>query len=218
MRRQSMKYISAAALATAVAAVGLSATPALADTTTTSATAAPAADPTITATYPVSGSTYLKRLNTTMDLGPGSLVSTLDLTTSAVTGSLTLPPSTGSFKEFGFIPVSVTTELVADGPTTGTASLADNTVSTTSQAFLKIDSLSVAGVSIPVGSNCETAQPITLSVSSAAGFSLLGGGNVTGTYTIGRFSHCGLATFLLNLTIPGSGNTITLTLGAPTLS
>jgi hypothetical protein len=55
-------------------------------------------------------------------------------------------------------------------------------------------------------------------VSSAAGFTLLGGGNVTGTYTIPPFSHCGLATFLINLSIPGPGNTITLTLGVPTLS
>ena len=217
MRRPSMKYLSASVLIAGLAVAGLTATPALAAPVASSSVAAPA-DTLITATYPVSGSTYLKRLNTTQDLGPGSLVSTLDLNTGDVTGSLTLPPSTGSFKEFGFIPVSVTTELVADGPTTGTASLANNTVSTTSQAFLKITSLKIAGASIPVGDNCQTVQPVTLSVSSAAGFTLLGGGNVTGTYTIPRFSRCGLATFLINLTIPGPGNTITLTLGAPTLS
>jgi hypothetical protein len=217
MRRPSMKYLSASVLVAGLAVVGLTATPALAAPVASSNAAAPA-DTLITATYPVTGSTYLKRLNTTQDLGPGTLVSTLDLNTGAVTGSLTLPPSTGSFKEFGFIPVSVTTELVADGPTTGTADLATNTVSTTSQAFLKITSLKIAGVSIPVGNNCQTVQPTTLSVSSAAGFTLLGGGNVTGTYTIPRFGHCGLATFLINLTIPGPDNTITLTLGAPALS
>jgi hypothetical protein len=211
-----MKLVSAATVAAGIAVAGLTATPALA---APAASAAPAADTLITATYPVSGSTYLKRLNATMSLGPGSLVSTLDLNTSGVTGSLTLPPSSGSFKEFGVVPVSVTTELVPVGPLTGTASLANNTVSTTSQAYLKIDSLKVAGLKVPVGSSCETAAPVTISVSSAAGFTLLGGGNVTGTYTIGRFSHCGLvATGLLNLTLPGSGNTITLTLGAPTLS
>ncbi len=32
-------------------------------------------------------------------------------------------------------------------------------------------------------------------------------------YAIPAFSHCGLSTVLLNLTIPGSGNTLNLTLG-----
>jgi hypothetical protein len=36
-----------------------------------------------------------------------------------------------------------------------------------------------------------------------------------GHYTIPRFAHCGFATFLINLTIPGPNNTITLTLGPP---
>jgi hypothetical protein len=42
------------------------------------------------------------------------------------------------------------------------------------------------------------------------------GGVLNGTYTIPRFTHCLLATPLINLTIPGAGNTITLTLGTPT--
>lgn len=217
MRRLTWKFLTVPVLAAGLVALGLSATPAHA-ATAAGATAAAPADTLITATYPVTGSTFLKRLHTTQELGSGSLVSTLDLNTGDVTGSLTLPASTASFKEFGFIPVSVTSELVADGPTTGTASLADNTVSTTSQVFLKITSLKVGRLSIPVGNHCQTARPTTISVSSAAGFTLLGGGNVTGTYTIPLFRDCGLATFLINLTIPGPGNTITLTLGAPTLS
>lgn len=36
------------------------------------------------------------------------------------------------------------------------------------------------------------------------------------TYTIPRFAHCLLATPLINLTLPGPGHTITLTLGAAT--
>jgi hypothetical protein len=44
---------------------------------------------------------------------------------------------------------------------------------------------------------------------------------LTGTLTLpaatGRFAHCGLATLLINLTLPGPGNTISLTLGAGTL-
>jgi hypothetical protein len=50
-------------------------------------------------------------------------------------------------------------------------------------------------------------------VNSQPGFSILNGGNLDGTYTIPDFHNCGLSTLLINLTLPGSGNTITLTLG-----
>ena len=36
---------------------------------------------------------------------------------------------------------------------------------------------------------------------------------VAGSYTIGHFQDCGLATLLINTTIPGSGNTVKFTLG-----
>lgn len=219
MRKPSARHLTLSVLTLGLAAgLATAAMPARAATAASSSPAAAAADTVITATYPVTGSTHLARLNTTLALGPGTLSSTLDLTTGALTGSLTLPPSTGSFKELGFVPVTVTTELVPVGQITGTASLANNTVSTTSQALIKINSLKVAGISIPVGNNCETAQPTTIAVNSAAGFNLLTGGTLTGTYSIPLFSHCGLATGLINLSIPGPGNTISLTLGAATLS
>jgi len=53
-----------------------------------------------------------------------------------------------------------------------------------------------------------------LAALAAAGVAAtLGGGPISGSYTIPFFSHCGLNTLLLNLTIPGSGNTLNLTLG-----
>src|SRR5215475_8706672 len=102
------------------------------------------ADSLITATYPATGSTYLHGLGSTVTLGPGTLSSTVDLSTSAVTATLTLPPATVSFKEFGLIPVSATTEFIQDGAATGTASLSDNTVTATLPVMLKITSLTVA--------------------------------------------------------------------------
>jgi hypothetical protein len=75
---------------------------------------------------------------------------------------------------------------------------------------------------IPVTATTELIQDGsatgTISLSSQPGFKLLSGGNLAGTYTIPRCSHCGPSTFLISLTIPGSGNTITLTLGAAKLS
>ncbi len=71
----------------------------------------------------------------------------------------------------------------------------------------------MAGLPVPVGTSCKSATPTTVSVTSQPGFSIVKGGNLNGTYTIPPFANCGLETPVLNLTIPGPGNTITLTLG-----
>jgi hypothetical protein len=197
-----------ATTAAAAVSIGLSA-PALASP------AAPA-DSTVSVTYPVTGSTFIKAIGSTIALGPGTLATTADLTTSTLTGTLTLPPSTGSFKELGFIPVTATTEMIQDGPATGTVNFSTNAVTTTATDTIQLTGLKVAGLSIPVGPSCET-SPATITVTSQPGFNVLSGGTLAGTYTIPHFAHCGLATLLINLTLPGPGNTISLTLGAGTL-
>ena len=207
MRRPVKLLVTTAAVA--VTGIGL-ATPALASP------AAPAADQTVSVTYPVTGSTFIKAVNSSIALGPGSLSTTADLTTSTLTGTLSLPPATGSFKELGLVPVTATTEMIQDGQATGTVNFTTNAVTTTTKESIKLTSLKVAGLPVPVGGNCET-SPATITVSSQPGFNVLSGGTLSGTYTIPSFAHCGLATLLINLTLPGPGNTITLTLGAGTL-
>jgi hypothetical protein len=183
-------------------AVGLGISPASADTT-------------VSLTYPVSGSTYINAIHSSIPLGPGTLAASADLTTSAITGSINLPAATGSFKELGLVPVIATTEVVPSGPTTGTLE-SDGGIQATSKITLKLTSLKVAGIPLPVGNSCQTALPATITLSSQAGFNALSGGTVSGTYTIPKFTHCLLATALINLTLPGPGNTITLALGTPT--
>lgn len=183
-------------------AVGLGVSPASADTT-------------VSLTYPISGSTYINAIHTSIPLGPGTLSATADLTTSAITGSVNLPPATGSFKELGLLPVTATTAFVEQGQTTGTLE-SDGGIQATSHISLKLTSLKVAGIPVPVGNSCETAVPATISLTSETGFNALTGGTVSGTYTIPHFAHCLLATPLINLTLPGPNNTITLTLGAAT--
>ena len=197
-RLASMVFLAGAAATSA----GLTAGPANAGTT-------------ITANYPVNGSTFIHSLNSSIALGPGTLTATVDLSTGAVTGSVNLPAATGSFKEFGFIPVTATTEFIPDGPTTGQTTSTGG-IQATAQITLKLTDLKVAGLDIPVGRSCETSAPATIALASAPGFNALKGGVVNGTYTIPRFTHCLLATPLINLSIPGAGNTITLTLGTPT--
>jgi hypothetical protein len=202
---------TAALLAAAATAVLLTGT-ALA------AAAAPAraADSTISATYPLSGSTHIKKLNATAPLGPGSLAVVLDTTNSTLTATLSLPAATVSATVLG-LPVTATTAFIQNGAATGTADLTTNAVSTTARETLQITSLKIAGVPVLVGKSCETVAPASISVASQPGFNVLSGGTLAGTYTIPRFAHCGLATPLLNLTIPGGGNTISLVLGGATL-
>jgi hypothetical protein len=172
------------------------------------------ADTIVHAKYKVTGSTFIKAADFTLGLGPGRLASTLDANTGKITATLTLPNATGSFKQDGVVPVTATTQFINDGPTTGTLNFNTGAVSTTSKITLRVVSLSVSGVPVPVGNSCETTQPTVVAVSGQPpAFNILKGGNLTGTYTIPQFANCELATAFINLTIPGPGNTITLTLG-----
>ena len=182
---------------------------------TVAATAVPASATasTIKATYKVTGSTFLKAPNATLPLGPGKLVAHVNASTGAVKATLSLPNATGSFTEFGIIPVTATAHFINNGPTTGTINLSTGAVTSTSHITMQIVSLSVAGIPVPVGPSCETSTPAVVQVTSQPGFNLVKGGNLAGSYTIPQFANCGLATVLINLTLTGPGNTITLHLG-----
>jgi hypothetical protein len=185
----------------------------LATTGVMAASGAASADTVVNAHYAVTGTTYIAKLNTTVNLGSGNLAATVDLTTGASQSTLTLPPATVSVKEFGFIPVTATTEIIQNGTAAGTVNFAANTITSTANVALKITHLTVFGVSLPVGNACQT-SPFNIGISSGPGFTVSGGGPVSGSYTIPAFHNCGLNTLLLNLTIPGSGNSLNLTLGA----
>jgi len=202
LRTPVVRGAAVTALTGLVAALTIAATP-----------LAASADTTIKVRYPINGSTFLKAPNATITLGPGTLRTKVDLNTGAVTASLNLPPATGSFKEFGLVPVTATAAFVQDGPTTGTVDLSTGAVTTKSNITLQITGLSVGGLPVPVGPRCESATPASITLASQPGFSIVKGGTVTGTYTVPPFAHCGLVTPVLNLTIAGPGNTLSLTLG-----
>ena len=167
----------------------------------------------IKAKYKVTGSTFLAGPNASVRLGPGTLSAKVNVGTGNLKATLSLPPATGSFKQGGVVPVTATTKFINDGPTIGKVNVNTGAVRTTSKVILQITSLTVAGVPMQVGSRCETASPVVVNLKSLKGFNPLNGGKVSGSYTIGKFSHCGLATLLINQAVPASGNTITLTLG-----
>lgn len=181
------------------------------------ANAAPA-DTTLDASYPVSGTTAIKATNSTMNLGPGTLDAVLDLDTNGISANLSLPPATGSFTELGFLPVTATTEFIQDGPTTGTEDPNTGGIASSSKIIIRLTDVKIAGIDVPVGNSCQT-SPATVNLTSQADFNVVTGGTVSGTYTIPSFSNCGLInTPIINAVIPGSGNTITLTLGTPTVT
>jgi hypothetical protein len=171
------------------------------------------ADTTVTLRYPVTGSTHLAAPDATVPLGPGKLTATADLTTYTITAKLSLPNATGSFKELNAVPVTATTQFINDGPTTGTVNSSTGAVATTSQITIRIVSLTVGGIPQLIGNSCETVTPATIQVSSQPGWNIIKGGNLAGTYTMPQFHHCLLDTLLINLTLPGPGNTIALTVG-----
>jgi hypothetical protein len=177
-------------------------------------TGSASADTKITLRYPVTtGSTHLAAPNATVPLGPGHLTATADLTTYTISAKLSLPNATGSFKELNAVPVTATTQFINDGPTTGTINSSTGAVATTSKIKIRIVSLTVGGIPQPIGSACETATAATIQVASQPGWNIIKGGNLAGTYTMPFFRHCLADTVLINLTLPGPGNTITLTLG-----
>jgi hypothetical protein len=192
-----------AAAATAVLAVGASALPARADST-------------LTVKYPVSGTTHLATLGVDVPLGPGSLTAVVDTTTNTLTANLSLPAATATAKILG-ISVSATANFIQQGQATGTVNFANNTVSTTANETIQVTSISIAGITISLGQHCQTINPSTITVNSAAGFSVIFGGHLTGTYDIGHFEGCGLVDAVLDLTLSGKGNTIDLTLGGVTI-
>lgn len=205
MRSRVLRAVTVPATVGLLAAVAATAIPAAASAGTS-----------LTVAYPVHGSTHLKAPDTTVSVGPGTLRSTVNLDNGKLTASLSLPAATVSFKEFGLIPVSGTTEFIQDGAATGKINLSTGAVTTTAKVSLKITSMNAAGLPLPVGNRCESATPAVLKLTSQPGFNVLTGGKLASTYTIPPFAHCGPAgvlTPLINLSITGPGNTITLILG-----
>ncbi|MEU0372861.1 hypothetical protein ABZ070_21840 [Streptomyces sp. NPDC006283] len=191
-------------------AVTLAAGLGLVATTSGSAHAAP-----IRLDYPLSGVTHLQGTGSDLELKPGVLAVTADLRAGTLTADTKLPPAPGSFKMIGAIPVSVTTEFIEPEPTVGTIDLKTGAIKSTTKLILRLKDLKVAGIPTPVGSACQTEVPAELDLTSEPGFNALKGGKLSGTYAIPKFEHCLLATPLINMIIPGDGNSISLTLGQP---
>ncbi len=165
--------------------------------------------------YPLSGSTFIEGTASSLALGPGVLEANADIRGGTLTANTKLPAAHGSFTMLGLIPVTVTTEFIETEPTVGTIDLKTGAIKSTTKLTLRLKDLKIAGIPTLVGRSCQTEVPAELALASEPGFNALLGGTLSGTYTIPKFEHCLLATPIINLIIPGEGNTVSLTLGRP---
>jgi hypothetical protein len=172
-------------------------------------------------TYHATGTSTIASTGSKVKLGPATLSLALH-PDGTFTGALPLPSATSNFKIMGAIPATATVHFVPKGKVTG-ALKAGKRVVVTSKAkdYLRLSDVKVAGVDQMVGDSCRTAKPVALSVATPKGksFNLDKGGVLKGTFTIGDFAGCGsnpltaaINDTLINKLVPGSGNTISLTL------
>jgi hypothetical protein len=176
------------------------------------ASPAAAANPvaTLPIDYDVSATTTLASLGQTVTTTGGSFVGAVTLYddgTASIGGNMSLPPASQTLAIAGIPLATATFAVVPNGPVSGTVDLATMTATTTASFNIRITS--VRPTILPwlnlVGSRCTTAQPISVTMSGP--ISLAGGSSFSGSFTMPRLKDCGLLTPILNLIVPGPGNT-----------
>lgn len=161
--------------------------------------------------YDAVGTSHIASTNSTIELGPTTLTTTVDSSNGNLTGSMPLPGTTTEFSVIGLIPVTADVDFVEAAPITGDIALTgfNAIITSTARYYIKLSNIKVVGFPTFTGSHCRTKNPVSIPANTPAGesFNLRNGGTLEGEFTIGNFEHCGLNTWLINLLIPGSGNT-----------
>ncbi|WP_156757347.1 hypothetical protein [Actinokineospora pegani] len=137
------------------------------------------------------------------DLGAGSLTLTKGAA-GAVTGELALPQTgTAAPPLLGVIPAAAEV-LLTPGPVTGTAT------GLTAPVTVTIPGLAVLGFPLFKDKTTCTATT-TLTLTPEAGFTVVGGGTLTGRYDLPAFTGCGAFTPLVTSLFSHPGNTVAIT-------
>ncbi|MGO9876452.1 MAG: hypothetical protein ACLPVY_21975 [Acidimicrobiia bacterium] len=194
------------------------------------AAAFPPGDPIYMFKYNVAATTEIAKLNQSISPPPGIFQGGIDLATGQLKGSIALPPATFTYQVEGLVPVTATAAIVQVKPVTGHVNIGTFKVTATATfnihiltAYVSTPTLPTLPVTLPVtlpsitlppitvppvnvvGNSCETASPISVTMSGIA--HLGSASKFTGTFSIPDFANCGPATSVLNQLIPGSGNT-----------
>ncbi len=162
--------------------------------------------------YDAQGTSTIAKTGSSVALGPTTLTTNLDAETGDFTGSLPLPKTSTEFKAIGFLPVKADVSFVETAPVAGHIDLAGDiaSVNATAQYTIKLSNIKVFGFPTFAGPNCQTKTTVSIPVGTepGVGFDLVGGGRLVGSYTIPQFQNCGINTGLINLLVPGAGNTV----------
>lgn len=163
--------------------------------------------------WKVNASTHLKSLNMDVAIPEGTFDGEVDLATGNLTGNLNLPPATKTIKLFGTPVASTTFAMSQNGPITGHVDLATMTVTVNSSFNFSIKNASLSF--LPwwniVGNSCRGTSPVNVSMTGPV--NLTGDSTFTANYALPKLTGCGFATPLMNLIVPGGGNTFTATFG-----
>lgn len=166
----------------------------------------------VTLQHDAVGTSYIARTKSTVALEPTTLTTDLDIDTGDFTGSLPLPGTSTEFKAIGFLPVKADVDFIPVGDVTGRIDLTQTQakVNATARYYIKLSNIKIVGFPTFTGNQCKTKAPVDIPVATPAGegFDIIEGGNLRGTYSIGSFQNCGLNTGLINLLVPGAGNTV----------
>lgn len=204
----------------------------------------------LTVIYDAEGTTHVgNQVDADMPIGPTTISVTIDtiapLPTPIIDGTMVIPAKTINFDILG-IPARAKVTMTQVGKITGTLTkLPSPRQALDLKSQVKYDiklsnvEARVFGVWWPlaVGSNCHTANPVTINADSVIDnsttpptgyFTINGGGTLKDTYTIGNFTGCTPLNFFdipgffptfgsipINALVPGSDNTLSLTLSNP---
>ncbi|WP_091377407.1 hypothetical protein [Actinokineospora alba] len=149
------------------------------------------------------GTTRIAKLGVDAPIGPAPFAIDHDRRTDAVTGTLGATTATIPFRLFGSVPATATVRFTP-GAVTGT--LDGGVLTAQAPLAVTVTDFSFAGIPIVSGS-AACGSNTTLSL-SGQGFSLTGGGTVTGAYAISALANCGPFTSLVNALVAGGGNTL----------
>lgn len=186
---------------------------AAAGTVAATAGSAVAVDTNVYVDYDFNGTTHIASTDSNVTLGPAVMDTTVAEDGTFV-GDMTLPGTRTEFKVAGFIPVTANVDFIPTKPTTGQMIRVGRyrTLTSSSSYYVRLSNIKAVGFPLFAGSQCRTKNPVLMDASTPEGeyFTIADGGRLTGTYSIGDFQNCGLNTWLINILVPGGGNTVDL--------
>ncbi|WP_410663885.1 DUF6801 domain-containing protein [Amycolatopsis sp. lyj-84] len=158
--------------------------------------------------YTVAGKTGVKALGATAPLSGGFDLSATSAT--VFTGGPAFDKAHADFRLFGFLPGAADLEFVADGPQGG--DFAGTGFVARSRFTTVLPLVTLIGMPVSSGPGCRTSAPSTAELRTGDGFTLAGGGALSGTYSLAPLTGCGAFTQYLSSFVQGDGNTFDLVL------